>query len=404
MIIRFQGCANPFLIAMNKFVFTIIVLLVLRDFVAAEFLVFPEEFETAATLSRGDLYDHLNAHSYKSQSQVIKALEKHNIPYESFWIDNSIFIERCDKAMLNEILTINENISILPNQPIALHKSVQTKTMSFRPWDGSAVEWGVLKLNTAPVWRSGNRGSGVTVASIDSGVRYTHESLRRNYRGLREDGTVDHDFHFYDATSEREITPDIDGNGHGTHTMGSAVGANGIGVAPEAKWITVKAFDTMGSSSTVILKRSAQWVMCPKPAKGGRHDCSKGADVVLNSWDDPQGSTPWFKRILNAWLRARIVPVFAVGNTDAFHCGTVLSPADENHVISVGAILKSNIEWGASARGPSPQGGRIKPDVVAAGFAIRSANSASDRKYVRYTGTSMAAPHSKYSICLVCTT
>eukprot|EP01135_Chromosphaera_perkinsii_P007862 Nk52_evm54s1020 gene=Nk52_evmTU54s1020 len=349
-----------------------------------------------STSRREEVYRQLVEQARSTQSETIEQLQKHKIKFQSFWIDNSIYITSVSSTMLREILDSNANIKVDKFREIhllPLHQATDEEYSS-----GSSVEWGVSKLNADKVWRQGNSGEGVVVASIDSGVRYTHEALTRNYRGRKGPNEYDHDYNFYDATApsqnNKSIHPDIDGNGHGTHTMGTAVGAKstGVGVAPGAQWITVKAFDTYGRSSVLILKEAAQWIMCPKPVAGGEEDCSKGADVVLNAWDDPQGSTPWFKRILKSWLKANIAPIFAAGNTDAFHCGTVLSPADEEDIIAVGATLKSNIEWGASARGPSPKG-KVKPDVVGPGFAIRSANSASDRKYVRYTGTSMAAPH-----------
>ncbi len=39
-----------------------------------------------------------------------------------------------------------------------------------------------------------------------------------------------------------------DGYGHGTHTMGTLAGAGGIGVAPGAKWIAARIFDSQGSA------------------------------------------------------------------------------------------------------------------------------------------------------------
>lgn len=44
---------------------------------------------------------------------------------------------------------------------------------------------------------------------------------------------------WFDAISG--LTTPYDNNGHGTHTMGTAVGSGGIGVAPGARWIACKA-------------------------------------------------------------------------------------------------------------------------------------------------------------------
>ena len=66
--------------------------------------------------------------------------------------------------------------------------------------------------------------------------------------------------------------------GHGTHTMGTMVGAGGIGVAPGAKWIAVKAFDNQGSGYDSWLHAAFQWVLAPDG------DPALAPDVVNNSW------------------------------------------------------------------------------------------------------------------------
>jgi len=60
---------------------------------------------------------------------------------------------------------------------------------------------------------------------LDSGVRYTHRTLIGSWVGK--------EYGWLDPSGENEFP--IDEHGHGTHTMGTIVGSEGIGVAPGEK-------------------------------------------------------------------------------------------------------------------------------------------------------------------------
>ncbi len=62
----------------------------------------------------------------------------------------------------------------------------------------------IAALNTAAMWKAGYLGKGVVVASIDSGVRWTHEAVKSNYRGLQNSSTVNHDYSFWDGIVEQQ--------------------------------------------------------------------------------------------------------------------------------------------------------------------------------------------------------
>ena len=97
--------------------------------------------------------------------------------------------------------------------------------------------YGIKRIRADEVWRGlGFTGEGVVVANLDTGVDWQHPMLHARYRGLGADGAVDHLHSWFDATTEGATVP-YDQGGHGTHTMGTMVGQEGIGVAPGAKWI-----------------------------------------------------------------------------------------------------------------------------------------------------------------------
>jgi len=82
-----------------------------------------------------------------------------------------------------------------------------------------APEWNLAMLGVPQVWASGIRGKGIVIGSSDSGVDVSHPALRDSYRGG--------DDSWYDPWFG--TTTPTDRNGHGTHTVGTAVGADNIG-------------------------------------------------------------------------------------------------------------------------------------------------------------------------------
>jgi len=241
-------------------------------------------------------------------------------------------------------------------------------------------EWGVNIIGAPEAWSmdGGNSGDGIVVANIDTGVRYTHETLRHNFRS---------EYGWYDPY-DRTANP-IDRNGHGTHTMGTIAGANGIGVAPNAKWIACRGCDTSSCSNYALLE-CGEFMSCPHLPNGSGADCSKAPNLVSNSWGGGQGNT-FYKSVINAWYAADIVPIFSNGNSGP-SCGSANSPADDPNAIGVGSTTSNDALSSFSSKGPS-RGGLTKPDLSAPGSNVYSAWHTSDKAYFTASGTSMAAPH-----------
>lgn len=147
-----------------------------------------------------------------------------------------------------------------------------------------------------------------------------------------------------------------DGNSHGTHTMGTIVGINGIGVAPGAQWIHCRCGTTGCPQSAATA--CGQWIMCPTQWDGSDPDCSKAPSVVSNSWGS-SGGDYWFEATTEAWVTAGIVPFFSNGNSGT-SCGRVGSPGDYRRVIGVGSTNVNNQISDYSSAGPAVDG-RIKP-------------------------------------------
>src|SRR5699024_5741638 len=104
----------------------------------------------------------------------------------------------------------------------------------------------------------------------------THEALAHNYRG--KDG--DHGSSWADFSGDGYSTPQ-DGNGHGTHVAGTAVGGGEgepVVVAPGANWIAAKVFDDRGSATESGIHQAFEWFLAPDG------DPSNAPHIVNNSW------------------------------------------------------------------------------------------------------------------------
>ncbi|HHN94454.1 MAG TPA: hypothetical protein ENK17_06775, partial [Anaerolineae bacterium] len=243
--------------------------------------------------------------------------------------------------------------------------------------------WGVPRIRADQVWASLNiSGTGAVVAGMDTGVDWLHPALQTAYRGYNPHGPANHLFNWYDATSMGSAYP-VDGHGHGTHTLGTILGSDGIGVAPGARWIGVRVLDSAGYGYDSWIHAGFQWLLAP----GG--DPAMAPDVVNCSWGNHNGALTTFQSDLRALRAAGINVIFAAGN-DGPSASSVNSPAALPEAFAVGASDQDEEVANFSSRGPSPWG-EIRPHVVAPGVDVYS--SLPGGVYGSWSGTSMAAPH-----------
>ncbi|MSP12774.1 MAG: DUF11 domain-containing protein [Chloroflexi bacterium] len=245
------------------------------------------------------------------------------------------------------------------------------------------VEWNISRIRADQVWRTlGITGTGVVVASMDTGVDWQHPALLHRYRGFRDKGLAVHAGNWKDFTVQGYLYPG-DGNGHGTHTTGTMVGEGGIGVAPGAQWIAAKAFDSQGNTYDSWLHAAFQWLLAPEG------NPSLAPDIVNASWSSEVTGDATFRPDIQALRAAQIMPVFAAGNYGPAE-GSIGSPASLPEALAVAALDSQEDVATFSGRGPSPFGFQ-KPEIAAPGVKVRSALTGG--RYGTGNGTSMAAPH-----------
>jgi subtilisin family serine protease len=286
--------------------------------------------------------------------------------------------------------------------------------------------------------QNGYRGDGVVIAVLDTGVDNEHRSLN-DFDDVNDDPTDNANEYSdpkfvggFDATStvqnpNNDTDPD-DGNGHGTHVAGTALGTGDsrrtwMGVAPGAYLVDVKVLTDAGGTNSQNSIAGIQW--CTQNANNdwGNNDSSKGIDVMsmsLGSVGNPNGDDPGDNgqsaesRAVNDAVNASIVVVVAMGNDGRRR---VPSPASADLAISVAAIDDFNTvdrsdDQHASYSNSGPRESdddgddwdELKPDVAAPGSDIYAPEHASsneifitkplaDDLYTSKDGTSMATPH-----------
>ncbi|MQM26927.1 S8 family serine peptidase [Glycomyces albidus] len=341
------------------------------------------------------------AYAESSQQEAVAALEAAGADFETFWGASTIKVQ-ADEELLADLVALDsvEQVVAAPEydmiEPIA-PGGKEEASGGFQTWDAvqsAAAEWGVADVGAPEVWEDGFTGEGIVVANIDTGVQFDHPALEDSYRGSNGDGTYTHDYNFYDIQDVCEGDAPCDDDGHGTHTMGTMVGNDGIGVAPDAEWIAVNG--CCPSIETLIL--AGQWIAAPTDAEGRNPDPLKAPHVVNNSWGTTiPGYDPIYAEVVDLWHASGIIPVFAAGNNGSA-CLTMSTPGVYENVIAVGAYDEDHAIADFSSRGHGLNG-TLKPDVSAPGVEVLS--SLPGDEYGTGDGTSMAAPHVAGSIALL---
>jgi len=261
-------------------------------------------------------------------------------------------------------------------------------------------------IGTDVIWNQfGYRGEDTTIAILDTGIDFSHESLDDLDDNSNTDDpkiSVDSDgmLAFYNANTDKEYPDEQphDSGSHGTHCAGIAAGTGGpsgtySGVAPQANLVGVIALDG-GSGDEGDLLRAVDWTIANKDRFSiDVMSLSLGGPIVIPGATNNGDSS--ISQALDVAVEAGIVTVVAIGNGNlgiAAHPASASYPGDSVKAITVGSVNDDHNREIYSSRGPTGDG-RLKPDVMAPGGAIMSASAGSGDGYVSYSGTSMATPH-----------
>jgi serine protease AprX len=358
------------------------------------------------------VYKLLTEVALRTQPALINDLQAAGVAYRSFWISNMIWV-RGDRTLIESLAGSPDVGRIVANPAVKLDL-VPDSSMARNTAEDASVEWNIDLVHAPDVWARGINGKGAVIGGQDTGYDWQHPALKQQYRGW--DGQLaNHSYNWYDAIHEDnpntssgnpcgfDSPQPCDDQSHGTHTMGTIVGQDGlenqIGMAPGAQWIACRNME-QGVGTPATYAECYQWFVAPYPQDGDPFsdgDPTKAPHVINNSWSCPASEgcvePDVLREVVNNVRAAGIVTVHSAGNGGSV-CGSVDEPAAMYDAsFSVGATDARDQIAGFSSRGPSPQdeGLITKPEISAPGLSVRS--SIPGDSYDIKSGTSMAAPH-----------
>ncbi|MGK5676748.1 S8 family serine peptidase [Micromonospora sp. URMC 106] len=330
----------------------------------------------------GEVYRRLVDTAERTQADLRRDLRRLRLDHTPYYLVNAVEVDG-GPAVRAWLSRRPEVARVLVSQRVRPLPAPAGRSRGAAPAP-AGPEWNVRMIGADRVWSQlGVDGSGIVVGSSDSGVDGGHPALAAGFRG-GDDSWYDP----WDGT--RSPT---DQGGHGTHTVGSAVGRGGIGVAPGAQWVGCVNLDRNLGNPGYYLD-CLQFMLAPFPPGGNPFTDGRPArapEILTNSWGCPaiEGCDPRVLRPATAALDAAgIMVVAAAGNTGPY-CGSIHDPpAPYEDVLTVGAVDRQRRVTSFSSRGPVP--GAAKPDLVAPGDEVLSAMPGGG--YDSLSGTSMATP------------
>ncbi len=305
----------------------------------------------------------------ESEEEALKIAESYGAQLQSF--EYGIGVIRFDitgynlsEALLRGIYNANLNgkineissVELTPNYINTLFEDTSSNIYTSDPDYGK--QWYHPVINDEEAWKLSNKGEGAVVAVIDTGIDSDHIDLVNNIEGAYE-------------TLSGSDNPE-DEHSHGTHCAGiiaaeeNSVG--GVGVAPKAKVISIRAANAEGqlkASDTIAAIKLATKLK---------------VNVISMSYGRYTGEIPAEQNALDEAISKGITLVAAAGNEGVDYKSF---PAAYDEVIAVASYDKAGMLSYFSNYGSWV-------DIASPGSEIYS--TVLNSKFGYKNGTSMACP------------
>lgn len=255
---------------------------------------------------------------------------------------------------------------------------MKEKTMNLIPFkieslqtNTNEIPWGVKMLQAPDLWAKGEKGAGIVVAILDTGIDTEHPDLKDNIIGGRN------------FTDEGRHDDFRDGNGHGTHVAGTIAavenGSGVVGVAPQAKLLIGKVLGSDGSGSHAGIIKAIKWAT---DWTGPNKERVRVINMSLGGgYNDPA----LYRAILYAAAKGIIICA-ASGNEG--------DNREESLEVSYPALYPECVTIAACDEDKKLayfSNNSLQVDYIAAGVKVLSTYPTS--QYATLSGTSMATPH-----------
>ena len=364
---------------------------------------------------------------------LVAILRSHGWEAKGSWFQimdsiDSIVVDHVPVSSLVEILALDSVVVIEMQNIMDIQLENANPATRIQPSD----------VYSGTVYDRGYTGEDIVIAVLDSGVDNEHRSLN-DFDDNDDEPDLDPNSYDdqkwvggYDATSQAS-NPDgsqdpDDGQGHGTHVAGIALGTGDssrvhIGGAPGAFLVDVKVLTDSGGTNSQNSLNGIQWMINNKDTDWGNG--AKGIHIgqmsfgsigtPLNPDDTGDNGTGAESRLVNnATYDHGIACIVAAGNDGKQR---IASPGSADGAITIGSAdnadtINRTDDFIASYSNSGPRDSdnddddwdELKPDLTAYGSGIYSASAATgtslpgtprpeaDSSYESKDGTSMATP------------
>lgn len=314
--------------------------------------------------------------------------------YRSRWF-NAVLVEATETTakQVGALPQVAEVVFIAPGAKLNLRKAANGRSYkakrTLRQLFTTPESTQNQLLGVPEMQQEGYTGEGIIIAVLDGGFSAVDQLAYFDH--LFEEGTLigQHDF----TTKTEDV---FRYSSHGTKSLSTIAAIDSstfIGTAPRATFLLAVTEDV--ASEYVI--EEYNWLLAAEWAD------SAGVDVITaslgyNTFDDPSmdytyedmnGQTTVSARAVQFASERGILVVTSAGNAGLGQWRFIVTPADAEDILTVGAIDEDQELAGFSSVGPTPDG-RIKPEVVALGVKTTVADPAGG--FTTGNGTSFAAP------------
>ena len=279
-------------------------------------------------------------------------------------------------------------------EPVRQHKkkkatqSVDDQALVNRDFDYGLSSNQIEQINCRIPHIAGYYGQGVRVLYIDTGFELNHEA----YDSLNLIGQYDFINNDQNAANEtdQEILENQDD--HGTLCLSVMAGyAPGslIGPAFKSEYLLAKT-EIMAEE---IQQEEDNYIAALEwgESLGADIACASLGYLDWYSYEDLDGNTAATTKAIDIASELGVLCVNSAGNEGNDPWYHIITPADADSVLSVGAVDVNDVIANFSSRGPTFDG-RIKPEVCARGVSTYCVRSNTENIYRNASGTSFSAP------------
>ncbi|MHC3438855.1 S8 family serine peptidase [Natrialbaceae archaeon A-gly3] len=362
------------------------------------------EDASVSDVPQEDVEDVLEEHAEETQQPLLEVAETTDgiTIVSEFWVTNAVLLEIDAEAVeldvlesVDEVEELHGNIEVpVPEPPLPPEEEEEAEPETV---SGYETTYGLAQIGVPAVWdEHRTKGSGVTVAVLDTGIDASHPDLEL-YTDDPDDPSYPGGWAEFDERGERvEGSTPHDSAIHGTHVSGTIAGGDAsgvhVGVAPDVDLVHGKVLDEEGGTYGQILA-GMEWAV------------ESDADVLSMSF----GATGTYDRFITPVRNVEesgVVPIVAVGNEghkssdspgnvyDAVAIGA--TDAEEAVASFSGGETLTRDDWSEPpADWPEEY---VVPDLVAPGVSVYS-TVPGGHDYA--SGTSMATPHVAGTVALM---